>query len=79
MINEKDLPLHELLESDSSGTKVRELIALLSKSQQRVRTRLREQHPPAEFKAAEELARALDASERVIRSVWETQHGRSLH
>jgi hypothetical protein len=79
MTDDSDLPLREVLESDAGGNKAREMIALLSKSQVLVRGRLRGQHPAAEFKAAEELAQALDASERVIRSVWESYHGRSLH
>jgi hypothetical protein len=74
-----DLPLNELLESDSQGAKALELVALLGKSQTLVRARLRGQCPPAEFKAAEQLAQALDASERVIRTVWESHHRRRLH
>jgi hypothetical protein len=74
-----DLPLAQVLEADANGQRAREMVALLSKSQQLVRGRMRGQRPAAEFKAAEQLARALDASERVIRSVWESYHGRRLH
>lgn len=79
MSQTNDVPLNELLESDPQGTKAREMVELLGKSQQLVRARLRGQRPAAEFKAAEQLAQALDASERVIRSVWESYHGRRLH
>lgn len=79
MSQTNDVPLNELLESDTQGTRAREMVALLGKSQQLVRARLRGQRPAAEFKAAEQLAQALDASERVIRSVWESYHGRRLH
>jgi hypothetical protein len=79
MQGETDLPLQEVLEADSGGTKAREMIELLDKSQRLVRERLKGQRPAAEFKAAEQLAQALDASERVIRSVWESHHGRRLH
>jgi hypothetical protein len=79
MNDKTDLPLHEMLQSDSQGAKAREIVALLDKSQQLVRGRLRGQRPSAEFKAAEQLAQALEASERVIQSVWESYHGRQLH
>jgi hypothetical protein len=74
-----DLPLQEVLEADNGGARAREMVALLAKSQNMVRGRLRGQRPAAEFKAAEQLAQALDASERVIRSVWESYHGKPLH
>jgi hypothetical protein len=76
MNDTSDLPLPEVLEADNTGAKAREMVALLARSQKLVRARLR---PAAEFKAAEQLARALDASERVIRSVWESHHGKKLH
>lgn len=79
MNTKTELPLNDLLEADAQGVKVRQMVALLSKSQELVRSRLRGQRPAAEFKAAEQLAQALDASERVIRSVWESHHGRALH
>jgi hypothetical protein len=79
MSNTTELPLDEQLEGDTQGAKAREMVALLGRSQQLVRARLRGQCPAAEFKAAEQLALALDASERVIRSVWESHHGRRLH
>ncbi len=79
MEQETGLPLNELLEADTQGVRAREMTALLARSQQLVRARLRGQLPSAEFKAAEQLALALDASERVIRSVWESHHGRRLH
>lgn len=74
-----DLNLPEILEADHTGAKAREMVALLARSQNLVRIRLRGQRPAAEFKAAEQLAQALDASERVIRSVWESHHGKRLH
>lgn len=79
MEQETGLPLNELLEADTQGVRAREMTALLARSQQLVRARLRGQLPSAEFKATEQLALALDASERVIRSVWESHHGRRLH
>jgi hypothetical protein len=79
MADESDLPLQEVLQADSSGERTREMLALIGKSQNLMRGRLRGQHPAAEFKAAEQLALALDASERVIRNVWESYHGRQLH
>ena len=79
MNDKSELPIQELLEADSSGAKAREMIVLLARSQGLVRARLRGQRPAAEFKAAEQLAQALEASERVIRSVWESHHGKSLH
>lgn len=78
-MKEEDLPLQEALEADKSGNRAREMISLLSKSQQQVRARLKGQRPAAEFRAAEQLAQALDASERVVRTVWESYHGRQLH
>jgi hypothetical protein len=79
MNDTSDLPLPEVLEADKTGVKAREMVALLARSQGLVRARLRGQRPAAEFKAAEQLAHALDASERVIRSVWESHHGKPLH
>jgi hypothetical protein len=73
-----DLPLAKVLEGDHSGQRAKEMVALLAKSQKLVRVRLQGQRAAAEFKAVEQLARALDASERVIRSVWESYHGRRL-
>jgi riboflavin synthase len=70
--------LHAALQADRAGTHARELVSVLGRSQQIVRTRLRGQRAPAEFKAAEQLVQALDASERVIRQVWESMHGRRL-
>jgi hypothetical protein len=71
--------LHVALQADLDGTHARELLAVLSKSQQIVRTRLRGNRSQAEFRAAEQLTHALDASEHVIRRVWESMHGRRLH
>lgn len=79
MERKPELPLDEMLESDAHGVKTREMVALLGKAQQLVRARLRGQCPAAEFKAAEQLAHALEASERVVRGVWESHHGRRLH
>jgi hypothetical protein len=79
MKDESDLPLQEVLEADHGGSRAREMIALLNRSQALLRGRLRGQRPAAEFKASEQLAQALDASERVIRSVWESHHGKQLH
>ena len=79
MNDEPDLNLPDILEADNTGAKAREMVALLARSQNLVRARLRAQRPAAEFKAAEQLAQALDASERVIRSVWESHHGKRLH
>lgn len=79
MNDKSELPIQELLEADNSGAKAREMIVLLARSQGLVRARLRGQRPAAEFKAAEQLAQALEASERVIRSVWESHHGKQLH
>jgi hypothetical protein len=79
MTEANDLPLQDVLEADANGQRAREMIALLAKSQHLVRGRMRGQRPAAEFKAAEQIALALDASERVIRSVWESYHGRKLH
>jgi hypothetical protein len=79
MTETSDLPLQEVLEADANGQRAREVTALLARSQQLVRGRMRGQRPTAEFKAAEQIALALDASERVIRSVWEAYHGRKLH
>ena len=55
-----DLNLPEILEADHTGAKAREMVALLARSQNLVRIRLRGQRPAAEFKAAEQLAQALD-------------------
>jgi hypothetical protein len=71
--------LHVALQADRDGTHARDLLVVLNKSQQIVRTRLRGNRSQAEFRAAEQLAQALDASERVIRQVWESMHGRRLH
>lgn len=71
--------LHETLKADSTGARARELVEIVSRSQQVVRARMRGKHSPGEFKAAENLAAALDASERVIRQAWESIHGRRLH
>lgn len=79
MNDTSDKPLPEVLEADNTGAKAREMVALLARSQGLVRARLRGQRPAAEFKATEQLAQALDASERVIRSVWESHHGKKLH
>jgi hypothetical protein len=74
-----DLPLDEVLQGDTHGANARRMVALLIRSQTAVRSRLRGELPASEFKAIEQLAQALDASERVIRSVWELHPGRRLH
>ena len=74
-----DQELQTALQNDRTGAHARELLAVLGKSQQIVRTRLRGTRAPNEFKAAEQLVQALEASERVIRQAWESMHGRRLH
>jgi riboflavin synthase len=76
---DQDQELQAALQADRAGHHARELIAVLGQSRQIVRTRMRGPRAPAEFKAAEQLAQALDASERVIRQVWESMHGRRLN
>jgi hypothetical protein len=73
-----DQELHLALQADDSGMHARSLVGVLSQSQQIMRARLRGTKGAAEFRAAEQLVQALDASERVIRQVWESLHGRRL-
>jgi hypothetical protein len=75
----EDQELQAALQADRGGQHARDLIAVLSQSQAIVRARLRGSRPAAEFKAAEQMVQALEASERVIRQVWESMHGRRLH
>jgi hypothetical protein len=79
MKTESELELQQELKADHSGAKVREMLKLIAVSSEAVRARLRTQRPAAEFRAAEELAQALDASDRVLRQVWESMHGKRLH
>ena len=74
-----DQELQALLQEDRTGAHARELLAVLDKAQGLARTRSRGARAPGEFKAAEQLYQALEASERVIRQVWESMHGRRLH
>jgi hypothetical protein len=74
-----DQELKERMQMDASGIHARELLALIASSQLAVRAKLRSAHAPSEFKAIEQLSVALDASERVIRKVWESIHGKRLN
>lgn len=71
--------LQAALQDDRTGAHARDLIGVLDQAQQVVRARLRGSRAPSEFKAAEQLSQALEASERVIKQVWESMHGRRLH
>jgi hypothetical protein len=70
--------LQEVLQADAKGVKVREMLALVDKSSKLVSARLRGQLATAEFKAAEQMTQALDATDRVLRKVWESLHGKRL-
>jgi hypothetical protein len=70
--------LQEVLQADAKGVKVREMLALVDKSSKLVGTRQRGQLASSEFKAAEQMTQALDATDRVLRKVWESLHGRRL-
>jgi hypothetical protein len=71
--------LHAVLQDDTSGTHARELVAVLGRSQRLASSRLRGMQASADFKATEQLVRALEAGEKVIREVWESMHGKRLH
>jgi hypothetical protein len=70
--------LHDVLQADTHGVRTRELLALVERSSRLVVERVREPHAPAEAAAAQQLHQALDATDRVLRTVWESLHGRPL-
>ncbi len=70
--------LQEVLRSDTQGFHTRELLALVQRTSKLVADRLDGQHASTEIAAAEQLRQALDAADRVLRSVWELLHGRPL-
>jgi hypothetical protein len=74
----KEPDLQEMLQADTQGVRAREMLSVIEKSSRLVGSRLRGQHASSEFKAAEQLTQALDATDRVVRKVWESLHGRHL-
>ncbi len=70
--------LQEMLRSDTSGVHTRELLALVERASKLVESHLQDRHASAELRAAEQLRLACDATDRVLRSVWESLHGRGL-
>jgi hypothetical protein len=70
--------LQEMLRSDTSGIHTRELLALVERASKLVENHLQDRHASAELRAAQQLRLACDATDRVLRSVWESLHGRNL-
>jgi hypothetical protein len=70
--------LQELLRTDTSGVHTRELLVLVETASRLVESHLNSGHASAEIKAAEQLRAACDATDRVLRTVWESLHGRNL-
>jgi hypothetical protein len=70
--------LQEMLRSDTSGCHTRELLCLVQRASKLVESHLDGGHASAELRAAEQLRLACDATDRVLRAVWESLHGRNL-
>jgi hypothetical protein len=76
--DEDVLELQTTLREDVQGDAAREILAVVRQSLHVVQARLRQPLPQADFRAAEQLALALEAAESVVRQVWATMHGRPL-
>ena len=72
------LELQTKLRGDASGVAAQEIVGQLGGSLIVVQARLRQQLPQADFRAAEQLAGALEAAQSVVRKVWQSMHGRPL-
>jgi hypothetical protein len=70
--------LQEALRADTQGVRTREWLALVERTSALVAGRVRTEHAPTEIAAAQQLRHALDATDRVLRTVWESLHGRPL-
>jgi hypothetical protein len=70
--------LQELLQADASGAHTRELLNLVERASKLVASRLHGEHASSELRAAEQLCLACNATNRVLRTVWESLHGRNL-
>jgi hypothetical protein len=70
--------LQETLRTDTDGVHTLALLSLVERSSKLVESHLRAGHDSGELKAAEQLRLALDTADRVLRTVWELLHGRSL-
>jgi hypothetical protein len=84
MLNAQDtadedvLELQTTLRQDVQGNAAREMLAVVRQSLDVVQNRLRQPLPQADFRAAEQLALALEAAESVVRQVWASMHGKQL-
>jgi hypothetical protein len=76
--DEDVLELQTTLRRDVQGEAAREILAVVRQSLNVVQARLRQPLPQADFRAAEQLALALEAAESVVRQVWASMHGKQL-
>jgi hypothetical protein len=76
--DEDVLELQTTLRQDVQGEAAREILAVVRQSLDVVQARLRQPLPQADFRAAEQLALALEAAESVVRQVWASMHGKQL-
>jgi hypothetical protein len=76
--DEDVLELQTTLRQDVQGNAAREMLAVVRQSLDVVQNRLRQSLPQADFRAAEQLALALEAAESVVRQVWASMHGKHL-
>jgi hypothetical protein len=76
--DEDVLELQTTLRRDVQGEAAREILAVVRQSLNVVQARLRQPLPQADFRAAEQLALALEAAESVVRQVWVSMHGKQL-
>jgi hypothetical protein len=76
--NDDILELQTTLRGDASGAAAQALVGQLGRSLTVVQARLRQKLPQADFRAAEQLAGALEAAQQVVRKVWQSMHGRPL-
>jgi hypothetical protein len=77
-VDEDVLELHTTLRNDVTGECAQEILGTIKRSSGVIAARMRQKLPPAEFHAAEQLSDALNASEKVVRHVWESMHGMRL-
>lgn len=70
--------LQALLQADVSGAYTRELLAMVERALSLVAGRTHGELVSFELRAAEQLCSACDAADRVLRTVWESLHGRAL-
>jgi hypothetical protein len=70
--------IEQRLAEDTTGEVAKELVRYFREAATNVSAALKQPANPEQFKILQSLSEALDASQRVVKTIWETQHEKQL-